>query len=311
MNNQTIWIRGNGLTIPVDLSGAKMFLLPIEDEEGIGAEEGVPRPIKWKQVSELSEGAHIFVGGRAISRAGRPRFESSKDEPLLVILYDGSERSLLMRAVRAGRQKNEYWNTLTPYSIAIGVFSQLLMALSFVNRPAFSAAFSAALTGAFGPLLALLPPGVLLTVLSRSFWRRGRMYRALRDLARLPLRHLPSGTTETILPDGSTYGVIRLDDEKFTALPSRMPRLPPETANTSSREGWYCYGTQGKDGLVSEPTDPSAVYAAVPDDPERLARRYSIEARIMELGATASLTGGLLLNAAITYSLIAFVRTTL
>jgi hypothetical protein len=301
------------MTVPVDLTGAKVFLLPLDGKIRVGESESVPRPIKWKQVSELSEGARIFVGGTARLSDGRARFESVGEHPLLVILYDGHERSLLMRAVGAGRQKNEYWNPATPYSIALGVFSGLLMALSFANRPAFSAAFSAALTVAFGPLVPFFPPGVLLTVFASGLWRRGRAYRALRDLIKLPLRHLPSGSDETTLPDGSRYGVRRLEEERFAAFGDRIPRLPPEAEHTSARERWYCYGTLPENAdetefPVLEPADPSAVYAAVPDDPERLSRYYSGRARLLELGSAAAFAGGLILNAGLAYALMGFVR---
>ena len=310
---QTLWIRSGSMTIPVELTGAKVFLLPMEEKNRIGEAESVPRTIKWDQVSELSEGARIFVGGTARLRDGRPRFESTKEDPLLVILYDGHERSLLMRAVSAGRQKNEYWNPVTPYSLALGIFSELLMALSFANRPAFSAAFSAALTAAFGPLIPFLPPGVLLTAFASGVWRRGRAYRALRDLIKLPLRHLPSGTGETVLPDGSRYGVRRLEEERFAACIDGIPKLPPEAEHTSARETWYCYGALPEGNReevppVSEPDDPSAVFAAVPGDPERLSRQYSAQARLFELASAAAFTGGLIVNAALAYSLTGFVR---
>lgn len=312
---QTLWIRSESMTIPVELTGAKIFLLPIEESEKINERESVPRPIKWKQVSEVSEGARIFVGGRANARDGRARFESGKNDPLLVILYDGQERSLLMRAVRAGRQKNEYWNSITPYSLALGIFSELLMALSYANRPAFSAAFSAALTAAFGPLIPFLPPGVLLSALASTMWGRGRAYRALRDLVKLPLRHLPPGTSETVLPDGSSYGVVRLNEEQFAGCSDLIPKLPPEAEHSSARETWHCYGAlvQGEEGKglpVSEPDDPSAVFAAVADAPEQLSRYYSLRARILEMESAAAFTGGLLMNAAVAYALISLIKNT-
>jgi len=311
ISDETLWIRSDAFTVPVDLSAAKVFMLPIEGNDTLSKEEGVPRTIRWKQVSAVSEGARIFVGGRARNKKGRVCFESRREAPLIVILYDGQERSLLLRAVRAGRQKNEYWNPVTPYSIALGIFAQLLMALSFANRPAFSSAFIASITGAFAPLLPILPPGLLLTALSRSAWRRGRSYRALRDLVRLPLKHLGEGATKTMLPDGSTYGLVRMNDERFASIAS-IPTLPPEATHTSDREEWYCYGVLREDDdgklTVTEPNDPSAIFAAAADEPERLAARYSRRARLLEISASAALFSGVLLNMTLAYLLIDFVR---
>lgn len=302
---QMLWMRGETLTISADLTDARLFLLPAESEADSAEDGGMPRPIKWSQVAALSEGAKIFVGGKVRCVDGRARFQADRRSPLLVILYDGSERSLLMRAVRAGRQKNEYWNPATPFALAIGVFSQLMMALSYVNRPALSAAFTAALTGAFGPLMPFLPPGLLLTALSRGAWRRGRAYRALRDLARLPLLHLRGGQGETILPDGSRYALRRMDEARFSSEGSAVPRLPAEAAHDSGREEWFCYGRPSDDGeRIEEPRDPSALFAALPAAPEALAAEYSVRARFLEIAAGAALAAGTAINAMLAYLLI-------
>jgi hypothetical protein len=313
INGKILWAKGGGLTIPIDLSGAKVFLLPSEEEVDLNGTENEPRPIKWDQISEFSEGARIFVGGKASPLNGRPQFASSKEDPLLIILYDGQDRSLLMRAVRAGRKKNEYWNPATPYSFAFGIFAEVLMALSFANRPAFSVSFAAALTFAFIPLIPFLPPGVLLTAWSRSLWRRGRAYRALRDLVKLPLRHLMPGMTETRLPDGARYGRLLLDEEQLAKAAAWIPKFPPNALHTSSREFWHCYGAIAEKGgtsegyTVSEPADPSAVFAAVASDPLTLARGYSWRARFSEIESTAAFACGFAMNAVIFYALLGMV----
>ncbi len=297
-------MRGDALTVSADLSNAHVFLLPAEGEEGMDRREQSPRRIKWNHVAAVSEGARIFVGGRVRSDAGRARFASDKGCPLLVILFDGQDRSLLTRAVRAGRQKNEYWNPATPFALTAGAFCQLLMALSFVNRPALSAAFSAALTLAFAPILPYLPPGLLLTAASRAAWRRGRNYRALRDLVRLPLLHLAPGETETTLPDGSRYGVVVLNEKEFERIPEDAPRLPPEATRAAAGGRWYCYGAVGGEMPFDATKDPSAVYAALPAPPERLAAGYSGRAKLMETAAGAAMLGGTLLNAMLAFRLL-------
>ncbi len=325
VDDKVLWVRNAGLTIPVELSGARVYLLPAagpadsadpEGKESAGPDEE-PRQIRWKQVAALSEGAKVFVGGRALKRNGRACFESLPEEPLLIILYDGSERSMLSRTVRAGRKKNEYWNMLTPYSLAAGVFSELVVAFSLASRPAFGAAFALALAAAFGPLLPLLPPGLGFTAVFRSLWRRGRACRATRDLVRLPLCHLIGEQNGTILPDGSRYGYLLMSEERRRADASHVPIVPSEAETEAysnsgpKRLEWRCYGALAGEGdatTISEPQDPSAAFAAIPGDPELVAREYISQARLFEISAIAALLTGICVNAVLTFYLISYLR---
>ena len=327
VDDKILWVRNAGLTIPVELSGARVYLLPAAGQvdsadptrkESAGPDEE-PRQIRWKQVAALSEGAKVFIGGRALKREGRACFESLPEEPLLIILYDGSERSMLSRTVRAGRKKNEYWNVLTPYSLAAGIFSELVVAFSLASRPAFGAAFSLALAAAFGPLFPLLPPGLGFTAVFRSLWRRGRACRATRDLVRLPLCHLEGGQSVTILPDGSRYGRLLMSEERRRAGASHVPIVPAEAETEADAHPeaspkkleWWCYGAvagEGEATTVSEPQDPSAAFAAIPGNPELVAREYISQARLFEISAIAALLTGICLNAALAYYLISYLR---
>ena len=62
-----------------------------------------------------------------IFRVGRAVFSGNRKNPLIVIIYDGESRTLLERSISCGRQKNEYWNFLTPWSIAAGGIVSLLL----------------------------------------------------------------------------------------------------------------------------------------------------------------------------------------
>lgn len=306
ITDDTLWVRGPNLTVPVDLRGRRVFLLPAAEDESPDETEREPRLIRWKEVSALSEGVSVFVGGRARSAAGRLRFADERDAPLLVILYDGSERSMVYRAVRAGRQTNEYWNSLTPYALALGVFSQCLVALSFSERPAFGAVVSAALAAATVPLLPLMPPGLLLLAAYKRLWTQARRMRSLRDIARLPLRHAAAAR----LPDGSPYGVIAMEDGERRRYADALPDMPSIEARGRGVV-WRCYGVlSGEAGMavLTEPADPTAVFAAVPGDPDELARGFSARARLLELGAGAALLAGVALNALFMYFLIELLR---
>jgi hypothetical protein len=299
-SENTIWVRNQDLTIPVELRNTKVFILPAVGEDVEEEAEGEPRRAAWKEVAALSEGARVFVGGTVCKKDGRIRFAPCRAAPLVVILYDGDDRSLLFRVVRAGRHRNEYWNPMTPFSLAAGVFAQLLMALNFAGRPAFVSAFVAALTGALGPIIPLLPPGVLPIAAYRILWHRARSFRALRDLVRLPLRHTGSADAETLLGDGERYGMRRLE-----AVPSGIEKnpYPPLEIQPRTARGVLVYGRLEND-LPTEPNDPSAAFMALPDEPERLARSFSMRARALEAASAATLLAGLAANALIVYFLI-------
>jgi hypothetical protein len=66
INGKILWAKGGGLTIPIDLSGAKVFLLPSEEEVDLNGTENEPRPIKWDQISDSAkERASSSEGRRA------------------------------------------------------------------------------------------------------------------------------------------------------------------------------------------------------------------------------------------------------
>lgn len=299
-SEHTIWVRNEDLTIPVELRHTKVFILPAVGDDGEDEAEGEPRRAAWHDVAALSEGARIFVGGSVCKKDGRIRFAPCRTAPLVVILYDGDERSLLFRVVRAGRHRNEYWNPLTSYSLAAGVFSQLLMALNFANRPAFVAAFAAALTGALGPVIPLLPPGVLPIAAYRLLWHRARSYRALRDVVRLPLRHTGPENADALLVDGTRYGARRCAD--IPEADGDPPYIPLEIPLRATR-GWLVYGRLDGDVPLA-PKDPSAAFMALPDEPVTLARSLSAQARWLEALSAAALLAGLAANAVIVYFLI-------
>jgi hypothetical protein len=299
----TLWVRSETLTIPVSLKGAKTYLLPMQENGGFSGAfdpgEEAPERIRWDRVSTLTEGAKVFVGGPLVFRDDRWIFAASNETPLLVIFYDGPDRSLTVRAIRAGRHRNEYWNTFTPYSLAVGALCLIAMAVSFLSRPAFRLTAITALIAVFTPLFPLIPPGILCTVLYRRLWWRARIFRANRDLVRLPLKYLPQDKGSCRLPGGEWYGVYRCDT------------LPEEARNTipllildegkRKNEGWYLFGAlpwpMGEGSIPMEPEDPFATFGILPGKPETLARRYTAWAYTLEIIAWLALLAGIGLNA--------------
>ena len=135
-DGKILWIRGGDLAVPVFLENAETYLLPMQKDDGIpevfDPDYEAPERIRWERVCALTEGAKVFVGGLVSCRNGRWSFVSTKENPLIVIFYDGSDNSLSTRAIRAGRHRGEYWNAITPYSLAIGALCQILMAVAFL-----------------------------------------------------------------------------------------------------------------------------------------------------------------------------------
>ena len=179
-DDKTLWVRGDDLTIPVSLAKAKCFLLPPYEGNGV---PDAPEQIRWNQVSTLTEGSKVFIGGLLKTQDNRINFVSANDNPLIVIFYNCRDEDLASLIIRAARTRNEYWNNITPISLAIGSLILIYIAASFLNRPAFRLTVVTALTAIFIPVLPVLPPGFLLTLLYRRFTEIARKLRASFDLA--------------------------------------------------------------------------------------------------------------------------------
>jgi hypothetical protein len=319
-DGHTLWIRSATLTIPVALAGAQTYMLPMGEsgktDSSFDPGEGAPERVRWDRISSLTEGAKVFVGGPLVSIDDRWTFVSTREAPLLVIFYDGPDRDLTTRVIRAGRHKNEYWNPVTPYSLILGAFSEIIMALTFLARPVFRLTVLAAFIALFVPLFPLIPPGMLFTQLYRRLWWRARVFRACRDLIRLPLKYLsPGGMGDPApsgrLPDGERYGLVYYPELPARARELGIPMLIPQEQHIKEA-GWYVFGAlkdgearnedrdaefEAAGGLPLEPRDVFATYGAVPGNPDTLARNYTVKAYIFEIIAWLMLLLGIGLNA--------------
>jgi hypothetical protein len=281
----TLWLRSQSISIPVNLGGRHTYLYSIIEENG----KEIGERILWERMSVISERAKVFVGGNLAYRDNRLVFVPSKKEPLLIIFYNGTDRSLPMRAIRAGRNKNGYWNQLTPYAFILGAFAQLLIAVSFLSRPTFVITSAAAFIALFTPLISILPPGLLCTILYNALWRKARQFREYRDVARLPLKYLGSGVWRTLLPNGERYGMNRVD----AAPPKHIPIL---MATERKEDQWYVFGHIDEAPFPHEPDDMFATFGAIQGNPEELARQYARKAYILETAACFFLMMGLGIN---------------
>jgi hypothetical protein len=307
--DHTLWIKNDDLTIPVALERALTYVLPEHrgNPENFDPGAETPQRIRWNQLVSLTGGARVYVGGKLEALSGRLTFVSRRQRPLLVIFYDGADDSLTTRAIRAGRQRNEYWNVLTPYALALGVFSFFLMILTYFQRPAFQLTVYAALVALGLPLYPMIPPAFLFTVLYRRLWWQARVFRACRDLTRLPLRYVTGKDRPARLPDGELYGgVFYADGEEIRAKigSGEVPLIIPEKAAGTRRHGWYVFGalrggpedSGDLPAVPRAPRDPQATWGAIPGDPDTLARGLTRRAYVLETVSWILLLAGIGLN---------------
>jgi hypothetical protein len=184
-----LWLRSAAGSVGVNVERTAMYILP--GSRSYGENGAVPAPkepnvtprvVTWKHLFALAEGTHFFVAGTVQEYQGAPMFSVSGKQHPLVVLYDCPESAVLRRGTWTGRQRNEYWNSLTPLSLIAGVFANLVL-LVFVfpdSRLASLQAFTAAVL----PLMPLMPPGVVGYYFYRRIWRRARRCRAISDVLR-------------------------------------------------------------------------------------------------------------------------------
>ncbi len=187
-DDSIIWLRSGSLSVAVEMGDVRVYMLPTEDfgvtvdEAGGQLPDRTPSVLRWQRMTSLTEGSKIYVAGTVVRKAGRAVFLAARSDPLLVVMYDGPDETVVRRAIWCGRQRNEYWNQLTPLSLAGGILTLTVLAYLAIRPPLdfFSAVFAS--VGALLPVLPLAPPGVALFFVYRHLWKEGRYLRARRDL---------------------------------------------------------------------------------------------------------------------------------
>jgi hypothetical protein len=274
-----IWVRGRSVSALVDLSRAPLFVLAPMPDEG-SAEPGTVSRIKWKSLSSLAESTSILVAGRLALEEGRPVFVDDPAENLLAVCHDGGEEHLPSRLVSAGRAPNEYWNYLTPISMALGLVS--ISAMLFMFRASmFSTLRALVFLAGMGPVLPFAPPGLAFFLLYRGLWRKALSARTDRDLLRLPLGRPGGG-------GAVQYG-------------TRM--LP--IGESAPEEAVWIGGREGTGDITlftpADPSDPLAETFAVAGPPEERARRAEREASLYAAASGAALGLAVLVNFALAF----------
>ena len=207
-----IWLTNGRFSVAADLRNVRVYLIP-EAEAGEPVAPALGS-VPWSRIFSLPEGTPVFVGGALFSEEGRGVFRDSGRTRLLVVIHDCPKESVVLRAISGGRQRNEYMNSFTLPSVAIGSLSLVLLAFTLLGIPERIAALFA-LTAGLAPLAPFLPPGFPLYFAYRSFWKKARLLRVQRDVVRLPLRYFPASQggarsrRATLLPDMEPYVMIR------------------------------------------------------------------------------------------------------
>jgi len=292
ITDETLWVRGKNLTMPVSLEKTKCFILPINEGEGVPEPPG---QIRWNRVSTITEGAKVFIGGQIKNENDRLNFCSTKENPLMVIFYDCPDTELTSAIIRSSRTRNEYWNSVTPISIVIGALALIYIAASFLNRPAFRLTVISSLIAVFVPIIPLFPPGILFTGLYRRLTWDARKLRAYWDIARLPLRHLHPGQESGTLCTGEKYGYVKVDS--LPPAQEAIPLLLPDVFSEGKKPQWFFFGIINKNSpLPQRPKDPFVSFGILPADPSLLARRYAIRSYVLEALAWLVLVTGIVIN---------------
>jgi hypothetical protein len=333
-----IWITNGRFSVAADLRRVRVYLVPetagndADPHSGRAAADASLGSVPWSRIFSLPEGTPVFVGGALFTEEGRGVFRDTRDTRLLVVIHDCSKESLVLRAISAGRKRNEYMNPLTLPSVAIGSLSLVLLAFSLLALPERVVTL-AALTAGLAPLAPFLPPGFPLYFAYRSSWKKARLLRVQRDVLRLPLRYFPAPpnaaeTRRTVqLPDGEPYIMIRGAEEEGSpgailsggarlALPPgvtrvdvRLPRASRRRLRGTAGERVAFCGCSGEgDGMqLRTPDDPMAGSVVLPGDPEALSRESGRAAVAGELVSAAFLALDVAVNIPLIFILLSLV----
>jgi hypothetical protein len=224
----------------------------------------------------------------------------------MFLIYDGSEDTILLRSLWSGRQPNEYVNSFSPWSVILGALLLLLEAYLFYRQPLNSLSGRITVLLGIAPLAVFLPPGVAFFELYRFLWKQGRLFRAERDVIRLPLFHWPDAANlddcrDTSLGDKGVYGWIRYatGEEGLKKNPGEnLPDLLVLKGRNILNRPCYGFGIlqQNGDREFSKEDRDLAGTVLIPGDPFILSARSAVMARRMELLSGAAFAAGIVMN---------------
>lgn len=287
-DDSRVWLGNGRISVSIEMKNLMVYILP--DFE---SSDSPPLYIPWKDLHTLSEGTQFFVFGPIVLENGQGLFVSQPEQPLLVCIYEGTPEQFLRSAILTGRSRNEFWNFLTPISLAMGI--ACLVFLSFFSSvDGISKSVNQFLvTMALLPNTLFLPPGLLFFYLFLKAWSASKKERSLRDLSILPFRYFkesPGKKTDDMratLPNGQTY--IGLASSLVPIIPFKKGSVPLVWGTSLPGEGAWFFGAleegPNRSRHLAPPRDPMADFVEVKGTPWQLYREHKKKARIGEFQA--------------------------
>lgn len=297
-----IWLSDGALSVRVDLTGVPIYILPsapdLKDPIGeTGYPEEIPARTSWKEIFSLPEGTKMFLFGKVVNTDGKILFKDTSDEQLFAVIYDCSSRAFFSQAIWTGRQRNEYWNPATPGSLTVGSFLLFVYFYLLLQQPYMKFPAGVALLFSLVPIILFFPPGLFFYYVYRNLWKRARIFRAERDLLKLPLSYFTEGCSnsrycEEKLPDGSLYVM----EEKSPCVTPEGGVVRSTSLTSASQEGSECYVFSLKVPEGESTGDPMAENVAVSGNPLYLSRKSEAKAVKLEIFSLLAVISDLLLN---------------
>ncbi len=315
-DDNVLWVSNKKLSVTVDLNNVTVYQLPVinfSDSEGIFPDEPV-QVMESRKIGTLPQGSQVMICGPLFVLRGTSVYRSDGRTPVTILLYDGPEKSIMQRTIWSGRQKNEYWNPLTPGSLITGVIALLAIGYFLYRNPSLYIPSVFTFTLALLPAVPFLPPGIILFYLYNVFWKQGRVFRAERDLFLLPLRFFPHNSSTTpnksvLLPTKEKYLCRKfnsLEEAEQNIPEGRFHQVP--LLQKIPAAGYYAYGAEKKDSRkkLYEPADPMAESVIIPGNPLALSAMCVARARIKEIFSALAFGFAVIINFILLYTAVYF-----
>lgn len=298
-----LWLADGNVSVSIDLEGVPVYILPSVPKGESIIKTGVypdesPQRTYWNRIFSLPERTNIFVSGELVHEDGRSGFRNTKDVPLIVIIYDCDNSNFYSHAILSGRQRNEYWNVLTPGSLTIGSFSLFIYFYLLIQMPYMQFTAVTAITFSLVPVMPFLPPGLLFYYIYRYFWKKARILRAERDLLRLPVNFFSdqgglSMSNTVILSDGAEYRcqIKNNLEEAWTLFDNAIIRDSSLLESHTERKEYYVFGSESK-----SKADPMTETLIIPGNPDVLSLDSTKKAQKYEIFSVFSFGFGFFMN---------------
>lgn len=172
-NDNVVWLRGETISLCIDLNKQNVYTLSKNSDKLIRT--------RWSNVSSLVEGTMFYVFGTLVYDSGIPYLVGNSSEELIVVVCD-EDSNIYEDLFRKARDKNEIWNSFSPYLYITGVF--ILIILSYISYTSYSNKTWSyyLLLGAGTPFYFFIPPGLIFYLQYRKTWDKAIRYLILKDL---------------------------------------------------------------------------------------------------------------------------------